>query len=361
LSTNRTVQTNGYGNVSIAPLPEGFAVRTPDLESSSESMADSYGRSINYLRISLTDACNLRCVYCMPEQMQFRPRQELMTDEEIITLVRVAASLGVYKIRLTGGEPTIRPGVVDLIREMANTPGITDLAMTTNAILLDKMAGPLAEAGLKRVNISIDTIDPDKFHTITRWGNIDDIWRGIHAAEAAGLLPMKLNCVVVRDFNDEDVIDLARLTLENEWEVRFIEMMPFGEITEFQQGNVVSYQEIRRRIESVFGPLEETRYDYVDPSRPFRIPDAKGTLGFISSVTEPFCQGCGRVRLTADGKLRLCLLRDDEVDLLTPLREGASFEELRTMMREGAFHKPWGHGLDQGVVAETRAMNQIGG
>ncbi len=178
----------------------------------------------------------------------------------------------------------------------------------------------LAEAGLKRVNVSIDTIDPDKFHAITRWGDIDDVWRGIRAAEAAGLRPMKLNCVVVRDFNDEDVIDLARLTLENDWEVRFIEMMPFGEITEFQQGNVVSYQEIRRRIESVFGPLEETVYDFVDPSRPFRIPGAMGTLGFISSVTEPFCQGCGRVRLTADGKLRLCLLRDDEVDLLTPLR-----------------------------------------
>ena len=344
---------NEYGAVSIAALPATYAV-TP--------MHDSYGRRINYLRISLTDACNLRCVYCMPEHMKFRPRRELMTDEELLTLVRVGASLGVTKIRLTGGEPTIRPGVVELVREIAATPGIQDLALTTNGILLDKLARPLATAGLKRVNVSIDTLDPAKFHEITRWGHIDDVWRGIRVAEEAGLRPMKLNCVVVRDFNDqEDMIDLARLTLENDWEVRFIEMMPFGEISDFQQSNVVSFLEMRARIEAVFGPLEEAGYDFVDPSRPFRIPGAMGALGFISSVTEPFCQGCGRVRLTADGKLRLCLLREDEVDLLTPLRAGASFEALRTLMRDGAYHKPWGHGLGQGFFAANRAMNQIGG
>lgn len=341
------------GHVTIAPAPGDTPV---------EPMHDSYGRRINYLRISLTDACNLRCVYCMPEHMKFRPRHELMSDEEILFLVRVGASLGVDKIRLTGGEPTIRPGVVDLVREIAAVPGIKDLAMTTNGLLLDKLAGPLADAGLTRVNISIDTLDAEKFHRITRWGKIEDVWRGIEAAEAAGLTPIKLNSVVTRHFNDEDdVVALARLTLERDWEVRFIEMMPFGEVTDFQQTNIVSFREIREKVESVFGPLEEATYDFVDPSRPFRIPDAPGTLGFISSVTEPFCQGCGRVRLTADGKLRLCLLREDEVDLLTPLRSGASFEEMRVLMREGAFHKPWGHGLASGLVAENRAMNQIGG
>jgi cyclic pyranopterin phosphate synthase len=234
--------------------------------------------------------------------------------------------------------------------------------MTTNGLLLPKLAKPLAEAGLRRVNISIDTLDAKKFRQITRWGDLDDIWRAIRASEEAGLTPIKLNCVVVRNFNDgEDMVQLARLTLENDWDVRFIEMMPFGEITDFQQTNVVTFQEMRQRIEDAFGPLEEASYDFVDPSRPFRIPGAMGTLGFISSVTEPFCQGCGRVRLTADGKLRLCLLRDDEVDLLTPLRAGASFEELRILMRDGSYHKPWGHGLAQGVVAEKRAMNQIGG
>jgi cyclic pyranopterin phosphate synthase len=273
----------------------------------------------------------------------------------------VGASLGVNKIRLTGGEPTVRPGVVDLVREIAAVPGIKDLAMTTNALLLDKLAEPLARAGLKRVNISIDTLDAAKFRQITRWGDIDDVWRGIRATEEAGLRPVKLNCVVVRHFNDEDVIDLARLTLENDWDVRFIEMMPFGEISDFQQSNVVSFREMRTMVEKVFGPLEEVSYDYVDPSRPYRISGAMGTLGFISSVTEPFCQGCGRVRLTADGKLRLCLLRDDEVDLLTALRAGASFEEMRDLMRRGAYHKPWGHGLAHGEVAQSRVMNQIGG
>lgn len=350
---NIAFQQTSYGAVTVAPVPLGYAI---------EPVHDSYGRRINYMRISLTDACNLRCVYCMPEDMHFRPRHELMSDEELLLLVRVGASLGVNKIRLTGGEPTIRPNLVEIVREIAQTPGIKDLAMTTNGLLLPKLAKPLAEAGLKRVNISMDTLNPQKFRQLTRWGDWEDVWAGIRASEEAGLTPIKLNSVVVRNFNDgQDMIDLARLTLENDWDIRFIEMMPFGEITDFQQTNVVTYAEMRQQIESVFGPLEEASYDFVDPSRPFRITGAMGTLGFISSVTEPFCQGCGRVRLTADGKLRLCLLRDDEVDLLTPLRAGASFEELRTCMREGAYHKPWGHGLGQGVVSENRAMNQIGG
>lgn len=354
---NAAKTARSLGKITVSPLPDGFPTEFPI-----EEVNDSYGRRINYLRISLTDVCNLRCVYCMPEDMSFRPRHELMTDEEILQLVKVGASLGVTKIRLTGGEPTIRPNVVEIVRAIARTPGIKDIAMTTNGLLLDKLAQPLADAGLKRVNISIDTMDPDKFHRLTRWGNIDDVWRGIRAAEAAGMTPIKLNSVVVRNFNDkEDMVQLARLTLENDWEVRFIEMMPFGEIADFQQTNVVTFKEMRTQIEATFGPLEEAGYDFVDPSRPFRIPGAMGTLGFISSVTEPFCQGCGRIRLTADGKLRLCLLREDEVDLLTPLRAGATFEELRALMRDGSYHKPWGHGLADGLIAENRAMNQIGG
>jgi len=347
-----TIESNALGKVTMTPAPEIYPI---------SPIHDSYGRRINYLRISLTDACNLRCVYCMPEHMTFLPRPQLMTDEEILYLVRVGASLGVNKVRLTGGEPTIRPNLAELVRGISQTPGIQDLAMTTNGILLDKLAQPLAEAGLKRVNISIDTLNGEKFHKITRWGHIDDVWRGIRAAEEAGMTPIKLNSVVVRNFNEEDMIDLARLTLENDWDVRFIEMMPFGEISDFQQTNVVTFKEMRERVESAFGPLEEAGYDFVDPSRPYRIPGAMGTLGFISSVTEPFCQGCGRVRLTADGKLRLCLLRDDEVDLLTPLRAGATFEEMQQIMHEGAFHKPWGHSLADGAFAENRAMNQIGG
>lgn len=353
MQSNIRLEQTPYGVVTVAPLPAGYAI---------DPVHDSYGRRINYLRISLTDVCNLRCVYCMPEEMTFRPRQELMSDEELLFLVRVAASLGVTKIRLTGGEPTIRPNLVEIVRAIGQTTGIRDLAMTTNGLLLPKLAQPLADAGLKRVNISMDTLDPAKFRQLTRWGDLGDVWTGIRAAEEAGLRPVKLNAVVVRHFNDgQDMVELARLTLQNDWDVRFIEMMPFGAITDFQQTNVVTYREMRERIESVFGPLEEASYDYKDPSRPFRIAGAMGTLGFISSVTEPFCEGCGRVRLTADGKLRLCLLRDDEVDLLTPLRVGASFAEIRQLMREGSYHKPWGHGLAQGVIAEKRAMNQIGG
>ena len=245
MSTLIQFEKSIYGSVTVAPLPAGYAI---------EPMQDSYGRRINYMRISLTDACNLRCVYCMPEDMTFRPRHELMTDEEILHLVRVGASLGVNKIRLTGGEPTIRPNLVEIVREIANTPGITDLGMTTNGLMLPKLAQPLADAGLRRVNISVDTLDAEKFHRITRWGHLEDVWRGIHASEEAGLTPIKLNSVVVRNFNDgEDMVQLARLTLENDWEVRFIEMMPFGEISDFQQTNVVTFQEMRKRIEEAFG------------------------------------------------------------------------------------------------------------
>ena len=340
--------------MTVAPLPEGFPI---------EPTFDSYGRRINYLRISLTDACNLRCVYCMPEDMHFRPRNELMSDEELLHLVKIAASLGVTKIRLTGGEPTIRPGIVDLVRAIAATPGIKDLAMTTNGILLDKLARPLAEAGLKRVNISIDTLDAEKFHRITRWGHLDDVWRGIRAAEENGLLPIKLHSVVVRNFNDgQDMIDLAQLTVETDWEVRFIEMMPFGEVANFAQDAVVSQAEIIQRIEAQLGPLTPVDDGKLDgEARLYRLAGSLAAVGFISTVTNPFCASCTRSRLTADGKLRLCLLRDDEGDLLTPLRNGASDAEMEQLIRSLIWRKPWGHGLPDGVIPLQRVMSQIGG
>ncbi len=189
---------------------------------------DHFGRQLHYLRISLTDHCNLRCLYCMPEEVVFQPSAELMQDDEVITLVKVFTGLGFDKIRLTGGEPTIRYHVVDLVQQIASTPGVDTLTMTTNGVLLSRMAHPLAQAGLQRVNISLDTLDPDKFQTLTRWGSLEDVWSGIHAAEAAGLTPIKINAVVVRDYNEADMTDLARLTLEHPWQIRFIEMMPFG-------------------------------------------------------------------------------------------------------------------------------------
>jgi cyclic pyranopterin phosphate synthase len=323
---------------------------------------DRFGRSIHYLRISLTDHCNLRCVYCMPEEMTFRPNAELMQDDELLRLVRLFANLGFDKFRLTGGEPTVRLHIVDIVREIAHTPGVRSLSMTTNGVLLGRLAKPLAEAGLQRVNVSVDTLDPDKFHRLTRWGSLEDVWNGVLAAEEAGLAPVKLNAVVVRGYNDGDVVDLARLTLEHPWQIRFIEMMPFAGATELQLNQTVKAAEIQGRIEAALGPLEELNGGELDgEARIYRLPGAPGEVGFISSVTAPFCAACTRARLTADGRLRLCLLREGEVDLLTPLRAGATLEDLRQIILDGIWQKPWGHGLAEGVIPLNRVMSEIGG
>lgn len=323
---------------------------------------DRFGRKIHYLRVSLTDHCNLRCVYCMPEDMTFRPNAELMQDDEVIALIRLFAGLGFDKFRLTGGEPTVRAHIVDLVHEMTRIPGVRSVSMTTNGVLLSRLAEPLARAGLQRVNISIDTLDAIKFKRLTRWGSLEDVWQGILAAEQAGLTPIKLNAVVVRGYNETDVADLARLTLEHPWQMRFIEMMPFAGATELQLSQVVTAAEVQARIEAALGPLEIANGGELDgEARLFRLPGALGEVGFISSVTAPFCAACTRARLTADGRLRLCLLREGEVDLLTPLRAGASLEELRQIIQEGIWDKPWGHGLAEGVIPLNRVMSEIGG
>ena len=323
---------------------------------------DRFGRTIHYLRISLTDHCNLRCVYCMPEDMTFRPNAELMQDDELIDLVRLFASLGFDKYRLTGGEPTVRLHIVDLVRGIASVPGVRALSMTTNGVLLSRLAQPLREAGLQRVNISIDSLDGEKFRRVTRWGSLEDVWQGILAAEQAGLTPLKLNTVVVRGYNDSDVASLARLTLEHPWQLRFIEMMPFAGSTDLQLNQAVTAAEIQGRIEAELGAMEPANGGELDgEARLFRLPGARGEVGFISSVTAPFCAACTRARLTADGRLRLCLLREGEVDLLTPLRLGASLDELRQLILDGIWHKPWGHGLAEGVIPLNRVMSEIGG
>lgn len=323
---------------------------------------DRFGRLINYLRISLTDKCNLRCVYCMNEDMVFRPSHELLQDDELFTLVRVFASLGFHKYRLTGGEPTVRQNVVEIVRGIAQTPGVRNISMTTNGILLKQLAQPLADAGLHRVNVSVDTLDPARFKRITRWGSLDDVWAGIEAAERAGLTPIKLNAVVARGFNDGDVTELAKLTLDHDWQVRFIEMMPFGDVADFAQSTVVTDQEILERIAGDFMALELLDDGRLDgEARLYQFPGGKGKVGFISTVTAPFCASCNRARLTADGKLRLCLLRDKEVDLMTPLRAGATEDDLRGIILAGVWEKPWGHGLADDVIPLNRVMSQIGG
>lgn len=323
---------------------------------------DRFGRLIHYLRISLTDHCNLRCIYCMPEDMTFKPNAELMQDDEILYLVRLFASLGFDKIRLTGGEPTVRAHLVELVREIAATPGIRSLTMTTNGLLLPRLAQPLAEAGLQRVNVSVDTLNPDKFQRLTRWGSLQEVLLGVQAAEDAGLTPVKLNTVVVRGYNESDVVDLARLTYDHPWQVRFIEMMPFAGATDLQLQQVVKAEEIKAWIERDLGTMLVANGGDLDgEARLFRLPGSKGDVGFISSVTAPFCAACTRARLTADGRLRLCLLREGEVDLLTPLRAGATINELRQIILDGIWQKPWGHGLDEGIIPLNRVMSEIGG
>jgi cyclic pyranopterin phosphate synthase len=323
---------------------------------------DRFGRRIHYLRISLTDHCNLRCVYCMPEDMTFRPNADMMQDDEILTLVRLFTGLGFDKIRLTGGEPTVRARVVDLVREIAQTSGVRYLSMTTNGVLLPRLARPLAEAGLQRINISLDTLDAEKFNRLTRWGNLDVVWAGIAAAEEAGLTPLKINTVVVRGYNETDVADLARLTLEHPWRVRFIEMMPFAGATDLQTSQLVTAAEVKGRVEQALGQLETANDGELDgEARVFRLPGAQGNVGFIASVTQPFCALCSRARLTPDGRLRLCLLREGEIDLLTPLRNGASLADLRQIIIDSLWLKPWGHGLDEGLIPVNRVMSEIGG
>lgn len=324
---------------------------------------DRYGRNISYLRISLTDRCNFRCVYCMPENMVFRPRSELVQDDEFRQLMPLFAEcLGFHKFRLTGGEPTLRENIVDLVRCIAQTPGVSDVAMTTNGLLLPRLAAPLAAAGLQRINISIDTLDPDKFRMVTRWGDLDEVWNGIKAAADVGL-KIKLNAVVVRGFNDrQDVIDLARLTYDLPWQIRFIEMMPFGEVAEFQQAKTVSEAELLDTIAAGLDAPQLLNGGQLDgEARLYQLPNAIGTLGFISPVTQPFCAGCDRARLTADGRLRLCLLREQELDVLTPLRQGCSAEELRQKIADAIWFKPWGHGLAAEEVPRDRVMSEIGG
>jgi len=323
---------------------------------------DRFGRNIHYLRISLTDHCNLRCIYCMPEDQTFRPNAEIMQDDEVFLLAKLFASLGFDKIRLTGGEPTVRANIVDIVRGIAHTEGIRSVSLTTNGVLLPKLARPLADAGLHRVNVSIDTLNPEKFKRLTRWGKLNDVWDGILAAEQAGLTPIKLNAVVVRGYNEDDVVDLARLTIDHNWQMRFIEMMPFAGVTDVQTGQTVTAQEIKERIEDSLGDMEVANNGKLDgEARLFKLPNAKGDVGFISSVTQPFCSACTRARLTADGRLRLCLLREKEVDLLTPLRAGATLDDLRHLILDGVWEKPWGHGLAEGVIPLNRVMNEIGG
>jgi len=327
------------------------------------ALTDAYGRQIDYLRISVTDRCNLRCYYCMPpEGVPARRHQDILRYEEIARVVRAAAGLGISKVRLTGGEPLVRSGIVDLVHLLAQVPGIDDLSMTTNGTLLSRFAEGLARAGLGRVNVSLDTLDEDRYTRITRGGYLADALEGIESAQKAGLAPIKINTVVLRDLDGGDICDLASLTLRRDWHVRFIEVMPLLCNAQHFDADYVSNQEVRAEITRSLGSL--TPVDYVPgngPAQYFSLAGALGTIGFISPISEHFCDRCNRLRLTADGKLRPCLLMDDEIDIRPVLRNGAKAAEIQEWLTRVVMAKPMGHQLSRNIVPIGRGMSEIGG
>lgn len=327
-------------------------------------LTDPFGRPITYLRISITDRCNLRCVYCMPARgLESQPHRNLLSAQEIARVVETAAAEGVCRVRITGGEPLVRPDILEIIGRIASIQGIREVSLTTNAILLERLALPLAGAGLKRVNVSLDTLDPDKFRRITRGGDIVRVWAGISAAESAGLLPIKINTVVVRGLNDVELPALAGLSMEHPWHVRFIELMPLGRQQDWGAGflpvdqRYLSIQEMRIVLQPL-GLLPTTAPAGSGPARTYQIPGAPGTVGFISPLGEHFCASCNRLRLTADGGLRACLLEDTEVQLREALRMS---KNVLPYLQQATALKPAGHRLLNGHYPVKRRMAQIGG
>jgi cyclic pyranopterin phosphate synthase len=332
-------------------------------------LKDDFDRRIDYLRLSITDRCNLRCVYCMPQEgiIPFT-HKEIIRYEEILRVIKIGAGLGVRKVRLTGGEPLVRRNVSFLVSALKKIPGIEDLSMTTNGTLLEQHAQELADAGLDRVNVSIDSFHAERYREITRGGALEAVMRGIAAAEKAGLKPVKINMVPIRGVNDEEVLEFARLTLPSDCHVRFIEFMPSGDNEYWSPERYISTEELKKIIGKL-GPLVPVRVRRNGPSRYYRIGGAQGVVGFISAITHHFCSDCNRLRLTADGKLRPCLFSETEIDLKSALRGGAPDEEIARLFRLAIKVKPEGHNMGDtvsrrgplAVSGRRRPMAKIGG
>jgi cyclic pyranopterin phosphate synthase len=325
-----------------------------------EALRDQWGRSIEYLRISVTDRCNFRCVYCMPrEGLQWLPKAEILTYEEIAAVVRQLAPLGLRRLRITGGEPTIRPDLESLIRQLRRNTHIEDIALSTNGARLPAMAESLRNAGLDRVNMSADSLRPERIAAIARRDLGFDPVAAALAAERAGLSPIKINVVVLRGTNDDEIEDFARLTIDHEWHVRFIELMPVGDLRELTWEHVVPSDEVMQRV-AALGALDPDSGPPRGngPAKYYRLRGAAGTVGVITPMTHTYCGTCNRVRLTADGRLRTCLYGDHEVNLRDPLRRG---EPLEPLFRQALADKPKEHALLQMKVGGLRALSQVGG
>lgn len=314
-------------------------------------MTDGCGRTIDYLRLSVTDRCNYRCRYCMPEEgVCKRDHRDMLTLEELAEIARAAVQLGVKKIRLTGGEPLVRRGIVDLCRMLRAIPGLEELCLTTNGSLLPELAAPLREAGVDRLNISLDTLRPERFTQITRRGQLSDVLEGIAAAEAAGFQGLKFDTVLIGGFNDDEIPDFVELTRDHPWEMRFIELMPMGPCADWDKRCFLPGDVVLQRI----GALQQIESCGV--ARRFRLPGANGTVGLISPVSHDFCAQCRRIRVTADGKLKGCLHSREEINL-----RGLHGAELEDAIRRGITQKPQRHHLTERRSDTPRNMNQIGG
>jgi cyclic pyranopterin phosphate synthase len=333
------------------------------ITAAAEPLVDAFRRPITYLRVSVTDRCNLRCVYCMPEAgLPWIPKPDVLTFEEITSIVRAAASIGVRSIRLTGGEPLIRRDLDHLVAMIAAVPGIDDIALSTNGLLLEQQAPALAAAGLRRVNVSLDTLHEDRFTAIARRPGLERVLAGIDAAIAHGLGPVKINCVVMRGANDDELEDFARMTRERAVHIRFIEVMPVHDNVEMQKDAWVSSDEVLGRL-GALGELHPVPNPHGNgPARTFAYDGAPGTVGVISPLAHDYCETCNRVRLSADGRLKLCLFGDNMIDLRTPLRTGGGEEAIVDILRASMHVKPERHHLDLGQTASMmRAFSEIGG
>jgi GTP 3',8-cyclase len=328
-----------------------------------EPLLDGWGREIKSLRVSVTDKCNFRCTYCMPaDGLDWLPRAEVLDYEEIARLVRLMSAMGVEEVRLTGGEPLVRRELPTLVGLLAGTPGLNDLSLTTNGILLDRLAAPLVAAGLRRLNVSLDSLSHVRFAEITRRDALDRVLAGLEEAERhPQLRPIKVNCVAVRGFTEEEVPALAELARRKPYVVRFIEFMPLDADEAWREDDVLTGNEIRALIEERW-PLVEVEAKPSSTARRFRFADGVGEIGFVNPVSEPFCSSCDRIRLTADGQLRTCLFSRREWDLKTPLRDGSSDKQIESLIRWAVRHKELKHRINEpGFVRASRSMSQIGG